>query len=153
MNEVADILAGSCKRDLSLKVVCRPGRSSMMRPSRPKSSVRGWYAPRAQAVVHARLQVAMVDTIQHSAGDVELGPMADGYELLSQAVASNRCQIGDGKRIWGVATKAAVAEAGCPRGCLQEGYQLPCAYTWMHAQLRCRGIEVDSCRLERSGRL
>ena len=46
-----------------------------MRPLRPKSSVRGWQAPRAQAVVHARLQAALVDTIQQGAGDVELGPI------------------------------------------------------------------------------
>ena len=80
--------------------------------------------------------------------DVELGPMADGFELLSQQVASDRCQIGDSKRLWGTITKAAVAEAGCPRGCLQEGSMLPCAYTWMHVQLRCRGIEVVQARAE-----
>ena len=75
-----------------------------MRLSHPKSSGRGWHAPQAQAVVHARLQAVMVNTIQQGAGDVELGPMADGYELICQAVASDRCQVGDSKRIWGVAT-------------------------------------------------
>ena len=148
MNEVADLLAGSCDRDASLAVVRRPGRSSTMRPSRPKSSVRGWHAPRAQAVVYARLQAAMVSTIQQSAGDVELGPLADGYELICQAVASDRCQVGDSKRIWGAATSAAVIEAGCPSGCLQEGSRLPCACTWEHAQLRCRGVEVVRARAE-----
>ena len=90
----------------------------------------------------------MVDTIQQGAGDVELGPMADGYELICQAVASDRCQIGDSKRIRGVATKAAVAKVGCPSGCLQEGSQLPCAYAWEHAQLHCRGVEVVRNRAE-----
>ena len=122
-----------------------------MRPSRPKASVRDWFGPRAQAMVHARLQAAMVDTIQQSAGDVELGPMADGFELLSQAVASDRCQIGDSKRLWGATTRAAVAEAGCPFGCLQEESLLPCAYTWTHVQLRCRGVKL--CRRGRSGRM
>ena len=83
------------------------------------------------------MQAAMVNTIQQGAGDVELGPMADGYELSCQAVASDRCQIGAwigySKRIWGVATRAAVAKVGCPSGCLQEGSQLPYAYTWEHA--------------------
>ena len=45
-------------------------------------------------------------------------------------------------------TKAAVAKLGFPSGCLQEGSQLPCAYTWKHAQLHCRGIEVVRARAE-----
>ena len=94
MNEVADALAGACDREGSAAVVRLPGsgRSSSMRPLRPKLSVHGWHAPRAQAVVHARLQAAMVDTIHQGAGDVELGPMVDRYELICQAVASDRCQ-------------------------------------------------------------
>ena len=101
-------------------------------------------------MVHAQLQAAMVDTIQQNAvaGDIELGPMADGFELLSQAVAADRCQIGDSKRLLGAVTRAAVAKAGCPRGCLQERSLLPCAYTWMHVQLRCRGAEVVQARAE-----
>ena len=47
-----------------------------------------------------------------------------------------------------VATKAAVAKVGCPSGCLQEGSQLPCAYTWEHALLHCRGTEVVQARAE-----
>ena len=77
-----------------------------------------------------------------------MGPMAEGYELICQAVALDLCQIGDSKGIWGVATRAAVAEAGCPSGCLQEGSQLPCAYTWEYAQLWCRGVEVVQARAE-----
>ena len=93
----------------------------------------------------------MVNTIQQGAGDVDLGPMVDSYELIFQAMASDRCQIGDSKQIWGVATKAEVAKVGCPSGCLQEGSQLPCAYTWEHAQLYTAGVS-RSYGLERSGR-
>ena len=39
-------------------------------------------------------------------------------------------------------------QGGCPSGCLQEGSQLPCAYTWEHAQLHCRGVEVVRARAE-----
>jgi hypothetical protein len=93
----------------------------------------------------------MVNTIQQRASDVELGPLADYWPtgtLICQAVASDRCQVGDSRRVWGAATLAAVAEAGCPSGCLQEGSRLPCAYTWEHAQLRCRGVEVVRARAE-----
>ena len=86
----------------------------------------------------------MQDSVYQLAGDIELGPLADGYELLCQAVASDRYQVGDAKRVWGMATRAAVAAEGCPSGYVDAAGRF--AYTWEHVQLRCRGAKVSEAR-------
>ena len=109
MNEIADVLADAVDREESVAVVRLPGRSSSMHASYPKYTVRRWVAPRAQAQVHARLLEMSHDTIYQRASDLELGQMADGDELLCQAVASERCQVGDAKRVWSLAAKGFAA--------------------------------------------
>jgi hypothetical protein len=131
--------------DVDVSVVRLPSRSSSMRPTLPKAGLRQRIAPRAQGLVHRILAAAMKDTIVLGREDFDLGPMADGRELLAQAVAADRCQVGDGKRVLSTAAREHAEAAGCPFEC-RDAHGAKCGLSWLHAASRCQGAEMVAAR-------
>jgi ribonuclease HI len=145
-NEWADAIVDNYAEAGGIRAVPRrPVRFAAVQHTMCRRGVRSWAQRTAARVIARRLGEACVESIVREDGDVHTGDkLADDVYATVTAILSQRSCMGDEKRARGMRGRDATRIV-CPFGC-SGARGTPAAFTWLHAQYRCKQPELVEAR-------